>query len=86
MAERRFALMKIRAPLGHPNLREAAAILGVEESDLDKDFGVIAINPAQHGYAVKIDENAVASAITSDNVEGPFTNPPIGSFGPEESK
>lgn len=68
----------LRHPGGAPKLADAAGILGVLESDLDSEFGVVEIDPARDLYAVVLEESAAAS---SEGGDGPYSNPLIAAFG-----
>jgi hypothetical protein len=56
--------------------------LGLSGDELDADFGVVELDPAQHRYAVLVDEEAAARVEGMPGVEGPFANPRIEPFGP----
>jgi hypothetical protein len=65
-------------------LEDARERLGLEEGELDDDFGVVEIDPDQHQYAVLVDEKAAEQISGQPGVKGPFANPPIEPFGPPE--
>lgn len=77
-------LMTVELP-GAASIDAAAERLGVAPGDLDRDFGVIAIDPEQHLYSVMVDERASAAAAERPGIAGPFANPKIEPFGPPES-
>jgi hypothetical protein len=80
-------LFTIASPRSRPSLREASFRLGVEVGALDAAFGVTLIDPRKGLYAVMVDERAAAViGATSVDVDGPFSNPGIGTFGPPEPK
>lgn len=56
--------------------------LGLDERALDPDFGVVAVDPDNHRYAVMVDEDAAERVAGTRGVEGPFANPRIEPFGP----
>jgi hypothetical protein len=56
--------------------------LGLSGEELDRDFGVVELDPAAHRYAVLVDEEAVPRLQDAPGVEGPFANPRIEPFGP----
>ena len=70
-------LYTIEATAGPPSLAEAAAKLRVAVSDLDASFGVVAIDPARHLYAVNVTSSSPAAGAA-----GPYANPRIEGFGP----
>jgi len=75
-------MMTIESPGGHPNLERAAQMLHVDQEALDPSFGVISVDPSHHLYAVLVNENAIGGSTRQDGVNGPFSNPGIGHFGP----
>jgi hypothetical protein len=56
--------------------------LGLDEEALDSDFGVVAVDPDNHRYAVMVDDEVAARVAGTRGVEGPFANPRIEPFGP----
>lgn len=83
-------MIQLRLPDGEPTLGEAAAILGLALGDLDPEFGVIPIDPADALYAVRVRSDSAdraARAIAkrgADEAEGIFSDPRIAPFGPPE--
>jgi hypothetical protein len=69
---------------GEATLEAAARKLGLEEGELDPDFGVVEIDPAAHKYTVLVDESAAQRASRAPGVEGPYANPRIEPFGPPQ--
>ena len=63
-----------------PSLAEAAAQLGVAVADLDQGFGVVMLDPAGGLYFVAVDAHRYVGAAGT----GPFANPEISPFGPEQ--
>src|ERR1700687_4254515 len=63
------------------SLESAAQRLGLSPKDLDQSFGVVEIDPAQHLYAVLVDEKRAEQASSREGVSGPYSNPPIEPFG-----
>lgn len=83
MTEPRTTLMSITGGDRPPTLGEAAAMLGVAETDLRADFGVVAIDPARRLYAVELLADRVPeTGASSATYGGPFSNPQIAPFGP----
>lgn len=82
MAERRTVLMTVVRDSGPPSLAEAAAMLGIAEDDLSRDFGVVAIDPAKGSYAVEVFEDRLPKGPDGKTRGGPYSNPPIEPFGP----
>jgi len=69
---------------GEASVDAAAAQLGVAPADLDRDFGVIPIDPEHHLYSVMVEERASAAAAERPGTAGPFSNPRIEPFGPPQ--
>ena len=72
-------------PQGAPTLQEVAQVIGLPPSYLDESFGVRLIDPKTHTYAVLCRSEACADRATGSagpGVEGPYSNPGIGTFGP----
>jgi hypothetical protein len=56
--------------------------LGLDAADIDRDFGVVEIDPDEHLYAILVEESAAQRASGQEGVEGPYADPPIEPFGP----
>jgi hypothetical protein len=79
-------MVNITSPSGQPSLAEIQNRYGISAEELDREFGVVAVDPEANVYTVLVDEQAAAK-ITPDaewNVEGPFSNPKIEPFGPPQ--
>jgi hypothetical protein len=50
--------------------------------ELDPNFGVVKIDPAQNLYAILVTEEAARRISGRPRVQGPFANPRIETFGP----
>ncbi len=86
MADPKKVMMTIVADKP-PSLAEAAALLGVAVADLNADFGVAAVDPAEGLYAVEIDADKVpAQAAGGGPYRGPFSSPRIVPLGTPRSK
>ena len=76
------ALMTVRSQEGPPTLEEAARQLGVPVAAVDRDFGVVTIDPKQGLYSVQVEAAHLPPGQASDEYSGPFSDPRIESFGP----
>ena len=63
-----------------PTLEKVAAKMNVEVADLDAEFGVINIDPAEKLYSVMVEEDKVSKAKGDRDIEGPYSNPRIEPF------
>ena len=64
-------------------MKQAADALGLRPDALDKSFGVVAVDPDRHLYAVQVKQSAVGGQRdASGPYRGPFSNPKIAPFGP----
>jgi hypothetical protein len=80
-------MFTIEWPSGQPSLAEAARVLKVQESDLDRSFGVVLIDPDTNEYTVLCRSQACGSVDQpGPGVKGPYSNPGIGAFGPPEHR
>ena len=65
-----------------PTLEQAANRLEVPVAALDRDYGVVLLDPKRGSYAVAVKDPAAGpSAGTRPGVEGPWANPRIEPFG-----
>ena len=79
-------MMTIQSPGKKPNLESVKQRYGLAADEIDPEFGVVEIDPADGTYTVLVDERA-ASKLGSDadwTVRGPYANPRIEPFGPPE--
>ncbi len=72
-----------------PTLQEVAQVLKVQPSALDSSFGIRLIDPKTNTYTVLCRPSACIDSTTGQSVgsagsgvEGPYSNPGIGAFGP----
>jgi hypothetical protein len=84
MSKLLYTIMWDKQPL---NIETFSKEFGVALDDIDRDFGVVEIDPQAHLYAVMIEETAarrLAGKQTSADrgVKGPYDNPVIEPFGP----
>jgi hypothetical protein len=60
-----------------PTLSEAADLLGIREEAIDKKFGIVAIDPDEGLYTVRLNE-AEAKKLNADAGDsGPYSDPKI---------
>jgi hypothetical protein len=63
-------------------LARIRAKLGLTREEVDPEFGVVALNPDQHLYAILVDEVVAAKIEGGQGVVGSYSNPKIEPFGP----
>jgi uncharacterized protein YlxW (UPF0749 family) len=68
----------------HASVDSARDMLGIDNSAIDRDFGVIAVSPEEDLYAVLVDAGAAEDMHTGDGIAGPYSNPRIEPFGPPQ--
>lgn len=78
MAQRMYT---VKLPGSVATLQEAAKSLGVELAALDSGFGLVPVSPTEHLYTVLVSEDATP-VTDGKTTSGPYSNPPIGAFGP----
>ena len=85
--EAAMVLMTVHGSNGQPSLAQAASELGVSVTDVDDQFGVVPINPAEGLYAVQVRESSVRVGHKArGDYRGPYSNPRIAPFGPIQSE
>jgi hypothetical protein len=75
--------MTVTGTQGVPSLVAAARQLGLEAVHLDHEFGVVAVDPAQGLYAVRVKRAATdkTGRGDTDGYAGPWSDPAIKPFG-----
>ncbi|MEO1046278.1 MAG: hypothetical protein AAFX04_12625 [Pseudomonadota bacterium] len=81
-------LMSVRLD-GEVSLEKAAEKLGVERSQIDEEYGLVAIDADAKLFALMVKESAITESSSglgdsSNDYPGPFSNPVIAPFGPFE--
>lgn len=72
---------------GLPGLQEVATQIGISVEHFDPHFGVVPIEPLEDGawrVAVRIDQLLAPDLQDLDQVDGPFSDPPIEPAGPPQ--
>jgi hypothetical protein len=80
-------MVNICCPDHVPTLKEVEERFGLAPCDLDRDFGIIEIDPRQHLFTILVEPGVAERMKTSKmgggwRVEGPFANLPIAPTGP----
>jgi hypothetical protein len=75
-----YALMTVKGGRTAPSLAEAAKQLGLEEDALDRNFGVVIIDPDRGLFSVRVDASKLSGDF--DPEKGPFSDPPIAPMRP----
>lgn len=75
-----------------PSVEDICRKFGFTPEEIDRDYGVIEIDPADHLYCLMVDQSAVerldrdwANQSEPSGLEGPFSNPRIEPFGPPQT-
>jgi hypothetical protein len=74
-------LLTVKLDPVHATLEDVRKRLKLGKDDLDESFGVVSIDPAEHLFAVLVEEDAANQASEDPDVEGPYSNPRIEGFG-----
>jgi hypothetical protein len=75
-----YVLMTVECAEAKPRIASAAAALSVPVSAIDAKFGVVAIDPLRHLFAVQVLSSAIAPPDKDRAFSGPFANPRIETF------
>ena len=82
-------MFQFHEPRGIPTLDDVCQRFGFTRSEVDPEFGVIAVDPDAHLFVVRVDERAQqrvsgAEATDPSGETGTFSDPKIEPFGPPE--
>ena len=77
-------MVTLRLDPEQASLPEVRRLLGLAADEVDPDFGVVNISPAERRYTILVDEAAAARIAGAPAVEGVFGNPRIEPSGPPE--
>jgi hypothetical protein len=81
MPEKAMVLMVVKGDKGAPSLADAARQLKVTTEDIDSSYGVVAVDPDQGLYTVRVLADRVKPDESSE-YRGPFSDPEVGPVGP----
>lgn len=78
-------MMTLRSPGAAPSVEEVKRRYGLQDDEIDPQFGVVETDPADHLYTILVEDSA-ASKVSGQGWEtaGPYSNPRIEPFGPPE--
>lgn len=85
LCEEPRALLQFRHEGGMPAMADVLQAFALDAGDVDAEYGVVATDPADDLYVVRIDARAAAklrAAPSSDRAEGVFGDPRIEPVGP----
>jgi hypothetical protein len=76
-------MLTVRLPGKTPSLKKVQRKLKLKDEEIDRDFGVVSIDPDNELYAVMVEETVGGEAAEQEeDVSGPFSDPAIEAFGP----
>jgi hypothetical protein len=82
MAGMSKVMMTLKLDPKDASVDRARDLLGIDDSAIDRDFGVIAVSPDDNLYTVLVEETAAEDIQNDQAIGGPFSNPRIEPFGP----
>ncbi len=68
-----------------PVLNEIMTEFSLQSDEIDQEFGVQLIDPVASDYCILVEEEALKKIDSQYDIEGPFSNPTIDTFGPPEN-
>lgn len=76
-------MMTITSPEGEPTVEGIIQRYDLDWDDIDRSFGVVAIDPADHAYTILVKSGAAAKIQPDQDwdISGPYSNPKIEPFG-----
>ena len=78
--------MSIQWPQGQPSLEGIQRMFSLSDDEVDRDFGLIEVDPAEHIFTFLIEETSASKVRPGPgySVSGPYSNPRIEPFGPPQ--
>ena len=79
-------MLTIQWPQGQPSLEEIQKLFSLSDDEVDRDFGLIEVDPAENVFTFLVEEASAARVRSGPGwtVSGPFSNPRIEPFGPPQ--
>jgi hypothetical protein len=79
-------MVTIQSQDSPPQLEEVKIRYGLVDDEIDPQFGVVEIDPADGTYVILVEETAAEKIADCPGwkVQGPYSNPPIAPFGPPQ--
>jgi hypothetical protein len=79
-------MVSIQWPQGAPTLAEIQKMFSLADDEVDREFGLIEVDPAEHIFTFMVEEASAAKVRSGPGwtVSGPFSNPSIEPFGPPQ--
>ena len=80
-------MVKLTCPKRAPTVDEIERQFGLAPDEIDRQFGVVEVDDLNHEYTILVEENALPRIHSTDDwsISGPYSNPPIGPFGPRSA-
>jgi len=79
-------MLTIQWPQGQPTLEQIQQLFSLADDEVDRDFGLIEVDPAEHLFTFLVEEASAAKVQPGAgwSVSGPYSNPRIEPFGPPQ--
>ena len=83
----KMALMTVQGDAqAAPTYESAARQIGVATEDIDHSFGIVLLDPVKSLYAVQARADRIPAANDAPAYNGPFADPPIAPFRPQQTE
>lgn len=74
--------MTVKLDPAHASVEDVIRKLDLSDGQIDRDFGVVNVDPKRQLYAVMVEAAAAERLSRRPDVAGPYANPTIEPFGP----
>jgi hypothetical protein len=77
-------MVTVQLPVGETDLPSAQRRLGLADDEVDRQFGLVAIDPDHRLYTLLVTVEAAERIVGKGLASGPYANPRIEPFGPPQ--